>query len=139
MSHVSKIELEIKDLDTLKAACERLNLEFVPNQRTYKWYGEHVGDYPLPQGFSIEDMGKCDHAIMVPGASYELGVVHRNRKYTLLWDFYSSGGLERVLGKGGGKLKQAYAVERIRREATLKGYRLHETKSENSVRLRMTL
>lgn len=135
MSHVAKIELEINDLDTLKAVCERLCIEFVPDQKHYRWYGEHVGDYALPEGFTVDDLGRCDHAIRVPGASYEVGVVRRGGKYVLLWDFYSTGGLERKLGKGAGQLKQAYAVERVRREARLKGYQVREQRNEHGIRL----
>ena len=138
MSHVAKIEMEIKDLDTLRTACEQLGLQFMAGQHTYRWYGESVGDYPIPEGFTTDDMGKCDHAIRVPGASYEVGVVQRNGKYLLLWDFYSAGGLERVLGKGAGRLKQAYSVERVRREATLKGYHVQERKTEQGIRLVLT-
>jgi hypothetical protein len=138
MSHVAKIEVEIRDLETLKAACDQLGLELLPNQRTFAWYGESVGDHPLPEGFTAADMGKCDHAIRVPGARYEVGVVKRNGKYLLLWDFYSRGGLERVLGKGACRLKQTYSVERVRREARLKGYHLHERKSEQGIRMVLT-
>jgi hypothetical protein len=129
MSHVSTIELEIKDLDALKAACRRLGLEWREGQTTYRWYGTHVGDYPIPEGFTKEDMGKCTHAIRVPGASYEIGVVIRNGKTTLLWDFWGSGGLERVLGQGGGKLKQAYAVEATTRAAKRQGYKVIEKRT----------
>lgn len=138
MSHIAKIELQIKDLDTLRAACEQMSLQFMPDQRFYKWYGRAVADYPIPEGFSAADMGKCDHAIRVPGASYEIGVVHRNGNYLLLWDFYSEGGLERVLGKGAGRLKQAYSVERVRREAKLKGYHVQERKTEQGIRMVLT-
>lgn len=138
MSHVAKIEIEIKDLDVLKAACEQIGIEFVANKRTYVWYGEHVGDHPLPEGFTAADMGKCDHAIRVPGASYEVGVVHRHGKYILLWDFYRSGGLERVLGKGACRLKQVYSAERVRREARMKGYHVQERKSEQGIRMVLT-
>ncbi len=34
MSHVSKIELEIKDLEALKAACQRLGVKFREGQKT---------------------------------------------------------------------------------------------------------
>ncbi len=129
MSHVSAIELEIKDLDALKAACERLGLKWLEGKTTYRWYGQWVGDYPLPEGFKVEDLGKCSHAISVPGAAYEIGVVNRNGKTTLLWDFWSSGGLEKVLGKGGGKLKQAYAVEAAKRAAKKAGYRVQEKRT----------
>lgn len=138
MSHVARIEMEIRDLDTLKAACEQLGLEFVAGQQSYRWYGQHVGDYPVPEGFSVEDLGRCDHAIRAPGATYEIGVVHRKVRYHLLWDFYRQGGLERTLGKGAGRLKQAYSVERVRREARLKGYQVHERKTDQGIRLTLS-
>jgi hypothetical protein len=139
MSHLSKIELEIQDLETLKLACQRLNLEFMENQETYKWYGRYVGDAPLPEGFTVEDLGKCHHAIRVPGASYEIGIVQRQGKYQLLYDNWQSGGLERVLGPGAGRLKQAYAIERVAKEARLKGYRLCEKQMNNTVQLVLTV
>lgn len=139
MSHVAKIELEIQDLETLKQACHRLNLEFWENQQTYRWYGRYVGDAPLPEGLTAADLGKCHHAIRVPGAVYEIGVVQRQGKYQLLWDNWHSGGLERVLGPGAGRLKQAYAIERVAKEARLKGYRLCEKQRNNTVQLVLTV
>jgi hypothetical protein len=129
MSHVSAIELEIKDLDALKAACERLGLKWQEGKTTYRWFGTWMGDYPMPEGFTVEDLGKCNHAISVPKAAYEIGVVIRNVKTTLLWDFWESGGLEKVLGKRGGKLKQAYAVETAKRAAKKAGYRVQEKRT----------
>ncbi len=132
MSHVTQIELKVKDLEALKAACKRLGLEFVENQTTYRWYGRFVGDYPLPEGLKQEDLGKCTHAIKVPGASYEIGVVNRhNGSHELLWDFWHQGGLERVLGKGGGKLKQAYALEAAKTAARRAGYSCFEKVEED--------
>ncbi len=139
MSHIAKIELEINDLETLKKACERLGLEFIENQKTYQWYGTWVGDSEMPEGITVNDLGKCDHAIRVPGAQYEIGIVSKGRKYILLWDFWHQGGLEQKLGKNAGRLKQAYAVERVRKEARLKGYRICEQKTDKSVRLVLTL
>jgi len=138
LSHVARIELEINDLETLKAACKALGFEFLCDQQTYRWYGTWVGDYPLPQGFTRDDLGKCTHAIRVPGATYEIGVVKRGSKYLLLWDFYQSGGLQAHIGTNGGKLKQAYSVQRIRREAVLKGYHLQEQKTPQGIRIIMT-
>jgi hypothetical protein len=126
MSHVSQIEIEIKDLEALKAACQRLGFEFRAGQTTYKWFGRFVGDYPMPQGFKVEDLGKCTHAIRVPEADYEIGVVIRDGKTTLLWDFWHAGGLERVVGKNGAKLKQAYAAEATKRAARKAGYMVTE-------------
>ena len=127
MSHVSKIELEIKSLSDLKTACKELGLTFMENRNTYKWYGRFMGDYPLPDGFNVEDLGKCDHAINVPGCRYEIGVIKTPQgKYQLLWDFWHAGGLEKKLGKGAGKLKQAYAKAKIITEAKLKGYKVSQ-------------
>jgi len=138
MSHIARIDLEINDLDALKAACGRLGLEFRCGQTSYAWYGEYVGDHPLPEGLTVQDLGKCDHAIHVPGASYEVGILKRNGKYLLLWDFWRDGGLERILGRNAGRLKQAYAIERTRREAQRKGYRFTESKTRTGVRLVLT-
>jgi len=135
MSHIAKIELEIKDIQSLREACKRLGFEFVPDQKTYKWYGTWVGDSPMPEGISKEQLGKCDHSIKVPGAQYEIGIVKRNGKYLLLWDSWQYGGLEAKIGKDGGLLKQAYAIESIRKMARLKNYRLREITTGQGIRL----
>jgi len=135
MSHMAKIELEINDLNTLDQACKRLGLALILNQRSYRWFGQWIGDHPLPDGFTTDDLGKCDHVITVPGAQYDIGVVKKNGKHILLWDFWISGGLEEVLGPGAGKLKQAYAVSKATIEAKKKGYRVMEKKTETGIRL----
>lgn len=129
MSHVSEIECKILSLDALKAACARLGLEWLEGKTTYRWWGRWVGDYPLPEGVKVEDLGKCTHAIRVPGATFEIGVVEKNGEHILIWDFYQSGGLEKVLGKGGGKLKQAYTIEQTRALARRAGYQVREKRT----------
>lgn len=141
MSHVAKIEIEIKDLDALDAACKRLGFVFQHDKKTFAWFGRHVGDYPLPEGFEVADMGRCEHAIKVPGASYEVGVVKRRDGrpgYTLLWDFYSAGNLERHVGPNGQKLVQAYGVETATRAARRQGYSVTEsTREDGSIMLKV--
>jgi hypothetical protein len=139
MSHISKIELVIQSLEDLKEACRMLGFEFVENQNTCKWYGRWVGDTPLLEGVKIEDLGKCDHAIKVPGCEYEVGVVGHQGNYTLLWDYYHVGGLEQKIGPGAGKLKQAYTVARVKKEARRKGYRVVEKKLDQNIRLVLTV
>jgi hypothetical protein len=125
------LDLEINSLDALKMACERFGLIWHEGQITYKWYGRFVGNYPMPKGFTRNDLGKCTHAIEVPGASYEIGVVARNGKTTLMWDFWQGGGLEKVLGVGGSKLIQAYAIEAAKLDAIQQGQNYSETIDEN--------
>ena len=116
MSHVARIDMEIKDLTALKAAAKLLGMEFLEGQTTYRWYGRHVGDYSLPEGFKASDLGKCEHAIGIPNdkKAYEIGVVKRRdgkEGYTLLWDFWAGGyGLEAKVGKDGNKLKEIAKV-----------------------------
>lgn len=142
MSHVATVDVHITNLDDLKAACQRLGLEFREGQRTYKWFGRHVGDYALPEGFAISDLGTCEHAIGVPGnsAAYEVGVVKRRDGkpgWCLQWDFYMGGlGLQRHVGEDCGLLKQSYALVAATRQARLQGFAVTEQRlQDGSVKL----
>lgn len=136
MSHISKVEVEIQSLDELNEACEQLGIRFVRGQKTYKWYGRYMNDYPLPEGVKPQDLGKCDHAIQVPGCAYEIGLIENaGKKFTLIWDFWNSGGLEQKLGKGIGKLKQAYATVRIKNEAEIRGHQVTQIQRKKGIRL----
>jgi hypothetical protein len=135
MSHVATVQLEVKDLDALAKACQRLGLELRRGQKTYKWFGKHVGDYPLPAGFAIEDLGQCEHAIAIAGdpadsEAYEVGVVKRRDGkggYSLLWDFFGGGfGLQEKVGENCNALRQAYSIEIARKHAQAKGYQVQE-------------
>lgn len=127
MSHITEIEVEIKDLNALKAACERLGFTFMEGQTTYAWYGSDEGG-PRPE------LGRCEHAIVVPDAAYEVGVKANGRAgYQLLWDPYWKGGLEERLGKGAGLLKQAYSLEAAKEAAISQGYSVCEIPQQNGV------
>lgn len=137
MSHVATVQLEVKDLDALKTAAAEIGCEFVENQTTYRWFGRHVGDYPLPTGFQIEDLGKCQHAIRIkdgPGGAYEVGVVKNptGEGYVLLWDFWSGGkGLQAVIGENGNRLRQSYATEVAIKQLRKAGKRVQKKRLEN--------
>lgn len=152
MSHLATIDLEIKDLAALAAACKEIGLEFVSDQKTYNWWGKRVGSTPyvLPTGFTEADLGKCDHAIKIPGAkstgqydtsAYEIGVVRRRdgkAGFTLLWDFYKVGGLKSLIdfvGPNADKLKQSYAGQVAVRTAQSQGFRVtgRTTKTDGTV------
>ncbi len=124
MSHISKIELEVRDLGTLRQACNRLGLNMLEGRKTFKWYGQ-------------ED-GKCDHAIRVPGASYEIGVIKTGESFELKCDYWDTA-IGRAIGASGGLLKQAYAVERAKTEARRKGYSVIEKKTDSGIRLHVRI
>jgi len=135
VSHIAKIEMEINDLGALQAAAIRLGGELVIGQTNYKWYGEWIGNTPMPEGVTADNLGKCDHAIRFPNAAYEVGVVQRGNKYQLLWDNWKQGGLESILGNNAGLLKQAYGIERARLEARRRGLTVHEQRTNTGIRL----
>ncbi len=120
MSHISKIELEVKDLDALNRACKRLGLSMARGQKHFKWFGQKDGD--------------CDHAIKVPNARYEIGVICANGLFELKCDYFDNG-IGNAIGKNGGLLKQAYAVEKTKTEARRKGYSVFEKQTDTGVRL----
>ena len=132
MSHVTQYEFDLDDMDALKAACEEIGAEVRP-KKTYKWWGHHVGDYPMPEGFTEADLGKCDFAIGVKGDpnAYEVGVVKKGDKTHLLYDFYAGGkGLMKVVGKDLGLLKPAYSKHHAKhaaRKMTAMGFKMSET------------
>lgn len=144
MSHVVTIETQVTDLVALRQACEALGLELVEGQRNYRWFGRHVADYPLPEGFAVEDLGKCHHAIRVKGnpKAYEIGVVRRKdgkAGYQLIYDFWSQGmGLEAVAGKGLTKLRQEYAAQVVIRTMGGKRKIVREQQADGRIRLRIT-
>ncbi|MEL7640007.1 MAG: hypothetical protein AAGU21_10230 [Solidesulfovibrio sp.] len=139
MSHVSKIEIIINDLSSLKRACQRLGFDFVEGQTTYAWYGRLVApaNTSLPEGVLESDLGKCDHAIRIPNAQYEVGVLSRNGRWLLLADFWDSR-LRNAIGEDGGLLKQAYAIERTVQEAKRRRYRVVEQATETGIRLTLS-
>lgn len=137
MSHVATVDLHVKDLDALAKAAEECGCELVREQKRYKWYGKSVGDYPLPTGFTAEDLGKCEHAIRVKngnGNAYEVGVCKRRDGkpgYTLLWDFWNGGyGLQNAIGADGKALRANYAVETTVKTLRAKGCRVEVKRVE---------
>ena len=132
LSHVTTVKTEIGDLDALKAAVGEMKCQWLEGQKTYKWYGKHVGDYPLPQGFTASDMGKCNHAIRVPGVQYEVGVVKKGDKYALIWDFWGPGaGLQQKFGQNLEKLTQTYAKYAATNAFQSSGYAVEQLPDEN--------
>lgn len=131
MSHVVSMKMRFKDLDSLQKAGEACGLEMV-EAKTYRWWGRHVGDYPLPEGFTAQDLGKCDFVLRVKGQpqAYEIGVVKsplQEGAYELLYDFYGSAG--QILSKAIGgdtapKLRQEYTQQVTVKQMRKQGLRV---------------
>jgi len=125
MSHCVMIETKLTDLEAVKLACKELGFEFRENQKTYAWWGSSVGDYPLPVGFTAEELGHCEHAIHIPGASYEIGLCKAKvgTGYVMLFDFFGQKTLlEKIGGEKAHKLLQSYSVNKTELEMKRKGY-----------------
>ncbi len=140
MSHIVSIPFQCRSLPALKATCDRLGFTFAEGQTSYGWFGEYVGDTPLPAGVSVEDLGKCDHAIKVPGSSYEVGVIdNRDGSYDLRWDYWNVPLRDAMGGPEAGKFRQQYQIELARIEAKKRGARFQEFRlPDGSVKLRIT-
>jgi len=123
MSHISRIELEVRDLGILGQACTRLGLDLIRDQKSFRRYGKE---------------SSCDHAITMPGANYEIGVVKSNGLYELNCDYFDRN-IEKAIGPQGGLLKQAYGVIKTRVEARRKGYSVLERQTENSIKLHVRI
>ena len=132
MSHVLLIDVEVRDLDALEVAARRCGLELRRGQRTFRWYGTwlndfHGADAAYRHGVRPEDYGRCEHALVVPddAKAYEIGVVRALDRpaFLLVWDTWD-GRLEPLVGAGGGRLKQQYAVATTRREAARRGHQV---------------
>lgn len=142
MSHIVSIDVKIRDLDALRVVAERLGLEFMEGQKTYKWFGRSLGDATLPEGVRKEDLGKCDHALRVRGnaEAYEAGLVRMaDGSFRLMYDYWNGGyGLMEKIAHSdqmekAGKLMQAYSTEVSRRELVRAGYRVRETTRDGRV------
>lgn len=135
MSHITTIDLQIRDLDAIAKACARLGLELVKGQKTFRGY----------------TTGRCEHALRVKGASnaYEIGLVNRTdgRGYNLAWDggmgaygpaalLYDKVGYEKAAyGKPPSinKLKDWYAAEVSRKQMSRQGFTVRATQGKGKV------
>ena len=107
MSHFTDIDIEIRDIEALKAACAELGLAVAGNT-TARGYGEnlHRGEY----------------VIRLRGP-YDIAVTHgTDGCWTLTADLWA-GHVEKEVGPKFGRLRQMYGVHRTLREAQRLGLR----------------
>ncbi|MDR7545489.1 MAG: DUF1257 domain-containing protein [Armatimonadota bacterium] len=123
MSHLATVSTQIRDLDALAAALERL--------------GCRLDGPGAIQGY-FRDMGRADHIIRLPNSPYTVGLVRQpDGTYTLQADLWA-GHVERVLGQHYGRLLQEYAVEVVTRAARRRGQQVRQERlPDGRVRLRI--
>jgi hypothetical protein len=138
MSHITTIDLRIDDLDALSKACERLGLELIRGQKTFRGYTQ----------------GKCDHAMRVKGATetYEIGLAKRKdgKGFDLKWDghmgatygpakpLYDAVGYEPAKYPAPAsisKLKDWYAAEVTRKQMLKRGFMVRANQREGQVEI----
>ncbi len=135
MSHVANIATKAIefDLDIIREMCLRQGWQFMEGQKTFRWYGRFMGDAPVAEGMSVEDYGKCNHAIRIPGCNYEIGLRQApDGKWNVVADFWRSGGLDKVLGEQGEVFSQLYNMTNDIMWAESKGYTWEEVESETA-------
>ena len=125
MSHMSKIELIINDLEVLERACGHLKMEYSKDKAKFRGRGK-IGAKAL----AVIAVPGAEHVISVL-AEGESAFVLRSRLYAQDQDF-------KTITSAVGALKQRYAVERILAEARNKRMRIQETATETGVRLVLT-
>lgn len=137
MSHVATVDLQILDLDALKAACEEIGLIWKEGQKTYRWYQKWMNDYgkddaAYKNGIKPEDYGKCEHAIGTKSNGYEIGVVKnpKGKGYVLIWDFFD-GTIEKAAGKQCDKLFKTYSKNVAVKQVKRLGYTAQVTTNAN--------
>ena len=142
MSHIAIIKAQIKSLKALQLACKKKGFIWKEDQDHYRWFGHHVGDYPIPNGMTKEDMGKCLHAIEIPGCNYDVGVIKNpmgGKDYKLIWDFWKDGTLKNKLGNDAGKLVSAYEVEQTKLAAKLNNHICREKETDTEYQLEILM
>lgn len=112
MSHISKVELQITDLDAVRALCKENGWTFKHGQKTCRYW--NGAEHP------------CDHAIGVPGSrdASELGLVQNKdgKGFSLAFDPMCFTGIKGI-GENGTEFKRGYGVCKIEQIAKTKNYK----------------
>ena len=130
MSHVDKMELICTSLN----AAGRMAVKHggvLTKAETYEWFKQHVGDYPLPAGVSIEDLGKCEYKITFPDCRYEVGLLPNpnGEGWIMIYDFWDKQLMYKIGGPKALKLQETLLLYQSEEVAESEGL-LWETKED---------
>lgn len=144
MSHVAHVDCFIKDQVEWRSAVEECGGTVHEGQKTFGWYGQWVNDFrgnkaAVDNGFKPEDYGHCEHAVSIPGSTYELGMVARpdgGEGYAVIYDKWGSDGakLHRAFGKDLCKVKGRYAERVAMKALKRQGYLVRVEEQAGGVR-----
>ena len=143
MSHIATVNVEIKDLAHLQAACERVGLEFVRDETSAEHY--HAGGclhaIRIPQGQIESVMAGVKERTGITLAPSQIAVcaAASGRGFELRYEADVGGwGLETLAGKGCVELKKAYTIVAARAAAVKQGFRVQELhKANGSIELKL--
>jgi hypothetical protein len=122
MSHIVSIPFQCRSLDAVRAACGRLGSRSAKGRRPTDGGADGRATRPLPDHVRVEDLGKCHHAIKVPGVTYEVGIVaNADGSYDLRWDYFDNALCVAMGGQNADKFRQTYQIEVARIEARPQG------------------
>ncbi len=113
MSHFTKITAQIKDLEALTVAAQKMGFRVAANANCRYYYGTERKDF----------------VIKLPGA-YDIAATKSKDFYELEADFYQNH-VSRYVGRNGNLLVQKYAVEKARIEAFKRGLSVTEKNEDN--------
>lgn len=114
MSHVDTMRLVCTSL----SAAEKTAVDhggILTKANTYKWYERHVGDYPLPEGVTLKDLGKCEYKITFPDCDYEVGLLPNpnGEGWIFIYDFWDKKLLQKIGGPKALKLQESLMVHQV--------------------------
>ncbi len=120
MSHFTKINAQVKDLEILKIAAKKMGLDVKSNEHCRYYSGSQIRDA----------------VVVLPGA-YDVGLTQNEDHYDIDADFYN-GHVEKYVGPKCGDLLKNYAAEKARIEAFSLGLGVTEEVCNNEIVLTMT-
>ena len=111
MSHVVKMRLLVSDLEALDDVFTGLGCTLVRGQTTHAFWNRK--------------QSPCEHAVKVPGTSYEIGLVKSGGGWTLAYDAYD-GVIESVCGRKLQTVNEGYVRRVAHKSLARRGFRFRE-------------